>query len=174
MGLKAEILARLNVRQTGSQDFGGPDFSGSMQALVQLVDGTGEGQANIAFMDERTVLTAANDDIDLAGVLTDAFGATVAGAEIVCLFVINKPRLDTDAANTTNLTIGVGTNPVTGYLGGTTPTIGPIRPGDFVMFGGPNVGGFGVITAATGDILRIANSAGATAKYQIGLIARNA
>jgi hypothetical protein len=174
MPVTAEITAKLKVRQTGSNDFGGPDFSGDMSRVVQLTDGTGENQANIAWMDERTVLTGANDDIDLAGVLTDAFGASVVGAEIVCLFIINKPQSSSAAANTTNLTVGVGTNPVTGYLGGTTPTLGPIRPGNFAMLAGPNVGGFGVVTAGTGDILRVANSAGASATYQIGILMRTA
>jgi hypothetical protein len=168
------MSAKLTLRQTGSSDFGGPDFSGEISFLSEFLDGTGEGQANLAFLDERTVATGANDDLDLAGVLTDAFGASIAGAEIVALMIVNKPRLASAAANTTNLTVGVGTNPVIGYLGGTTPTLGPIRPGNMVMFGGPNVGGFGAVTAATGDILRIANSAGASATYQIGILLRTA
>lgn len=173
MAVRAEMLARMKVNVSGVGDFPGSQID-QIQSLVQLTDGTGEGQANIAWLDERTVASASNDDIDLAGVLTDAFGVTVAAAEIAGLIIVNRPRLDTAAANTTNLTVGVGTNPVTGYLGGTTPTLGPIRPGNFVMFGGPNVGGFGTVTAGTGDILRVANSSGASATYQIGLLLRNA
>lgn len=174
MTVRATMTAGIKVRQTGSSDFGGPDFSGEMSFLHEFTDGTTEGKANLAWMDERTILTGANDDIDLAGVLTDAFGASVVGAEIAALFVINKPKSASASANTTNLTVGVGTNPVTGYLGGTTPTLGPIRPGNMAMIGGPNVGGFGVVTAGTGDILRIANSAGASAVYQICILLRTA
>lgn len=173
MTLTANIVAQLRATQLGSNDFGGPQFNATMEKVVALTNGTGEGQADILWMDERTVSTGANDDLDLNGVLTNAFGATVNAVELVCIFVINEPRAGSPA-NTTNLTIGVGSNPVTGYLGGTTPTIGPIRPGNFVMLGGPNVGGFGVVTASTGDILRIANSAGASATYQIAIVARSA
>lgn len=173
MTLSASIVAQLRATQLGSNDFGGPQFNPTMEKVTTLTMGTGEAQADILWIDERTVTTGANDDLDLNGVLTNAFGATVSAVEIVAIFVINEPRAGTPA-NTTNLTIGAGTNPVTGYLGGTTPTIGPVRPGNFVLLGGPNVGGFGVVTAATGDILRIANSAGASATYQIAIVARSA
>ena len=168
----ATIVAQLRATQVGSSDFGGPSFTPTMEKIVQLTNGTGANQANILWLDERTVASASNDDLDLNGVLTNAFGATVAAVEVVALFVINEAR--SGAANTTELTIGAGSNPVTGYLGGSTPTIGPVRPGNFVLLGGGNVGGFGVVTASTGDILRIANSSGAAATYQIAILARTA
>jgi hypothetical protein len=173
MTLSAQIVAQLRATQLGSNDFGGPQFSPTMEKIVSLSIGTGADQADILWMDERSVGTGANDDLDLNGVLTNAFGATINAVEIVALFIINEPRAGSPA-NTTNLTVGSGTNPVTGYLGGTTPTLGPIRPGNFVLFGGGNVGGFGVVTASTGDILRIANSSGASATYQIAILARSA
>lgn len=174
MALTSVILsAQLRAIETGPNDFGGT-FTPDMQALISLVDGTAVGQANLLFLDERTVLTAANDDLDLNGVLTTAFGQSFAALELVALFVINAPKDPLAAANTTNLTIGGGTNPVTGFMGGTAPTIGPIRPNSFVMLGSSDAAGFGAITAGTGDILRIANSAGASNKYQIAILARNA
>lgn len=171
MALTTETLVRLKATQTGANDFGG-SFSPTMQVLLQTADGTGAGQADILFMDERTVASASNDDLDLAGVLTSAFGATITAAELVAVFVINARR--SGAANTTNLTIGGGSNPVVGFLGGTTPTIGPIRPGGFVMIGCGDAAGIGAVTAGTGDILRIANSSGAAATYQIAILARTA
>jgi hypothetical protein len=172
MPLSATLVAQIRATQTGANDFGGPSFTPEIQSLISLADGTAAGQANILWADQRAVGTGANDDIDLNGVLTDAFGSTVSAVELVALLVINAPK--TGAANTTNLTIGGGSNPVTGFMGGTTPTIGPIRPGSFVFLGSSDAAGFGAITASTGDILRIANSAGATANYQIAILARNA
>jgi hypothetical protein len=90
----------------------------------------------------------------------------------VALFVINGPQAG--SANTTNLTIGGGSAPITGFLGSTTPTIGPIRPGGFVFLGCGDAAGLGAITATTADILRITNSSGASATYQIGIVARSA
>ncbi len=171
MSLTTETLVRFKATQIGPNDFGG-SFSPTMEAMLQTSFGTGANQADLLFIDERTVTTAANDDLDLAGVLTSAFGATITAAELVAVFVINRPRSGT--ANTTNLTIGGGSNPVVGFLGGTTPTIGPIRPGGFVMIGCGDAAGIGAVTAGTGDILRIANSAGASATYQIAIIARSA
>lgn len=173
MALTTNMIARIRATQTGSNDFGGPSYTPSIEAVYETADGTGAGQADILWADQRTVATGANDDIDLAGVLTAAFGATITAAEIVGLMVINAPR--TGAANTTNLTIGAGSNPITTFLGGTTPTIGPIRPGGVVMlWNSANAGGFGAVTATSADILRIANSAGASATYQIAIVARSA
>ncbi len=175
MGITAELLARMTIRKTGSQDFGGPQFDALIEQRLQFVDGVAAGQADLAWADERAVASATNDDIDLAGALSDAFGVTITAAELVALLIVNKPRLEGAAANTTNLTVGLGTNPVTpGFMGGTTPTFGPIRPGGFLFFGADNVAGFGVVTGGAADVLRVANSAGAIANYQIGALFRTA
>lgn len=174
MPLTSEISLRIRSSQTGTSDFGGPNFMPEFEAIIQLVNGTAANQADILFVDERTVAASSNDDLDLAGVLTNAFGQVITAAEIVAIAVINKPKVATAAANTTNLTIGAGTNPIVGYLGGTTPTIGPLRPGGVVLIASPDAAGIAAVTAATGDILRIANSSGAAATYQIAILARSA
>ena len=139
-----------------------------IEALLSLTDGTGVDQANLIYLAERTVASGANDDIDLAGVLTDPSGAVLTFARIKTLMIINAPKAG--GANTTNLTIGGGTNPVTGLLGGTTPTLGPMKPGEVLLRHASVAAGLCTITAATADILRVANSAGAAATYQILII----
>jgi len=171
MTIKAELLARLRVTQTGDNDFGGV-FTPEMQALVELADGTGADQCDIAWFDERTVADGANDDIDLAGALTDAFGASVAAAELVALFVRNAPI--SGAANTTTLTLGGAGSPVEGFLGGTSPTIGPLTPGAGALLFAPGADGLGAVTAGSADELRVANGSGAAATYQIAVLARSA
>jgi hypothetical protein len=171
MSLTSELSIRLRATQLGSNDFGG-SFSPTMEALLQTSFGTAANQANLLFIDERTVTTAANDDLDLAGVLTSAFGATITAVELVAIFIINAPR--SGAANTTALTIGGGSNPVVGFLAGTTPTVGPIQPGGFFCIGAGHASGIGAVTAGTGDILRITNASGASATYQVAILARNA
>ena len=172
MALVAEILAKISAVQTGPNDFGADKFRPQVQAALALTDGTGANQANILFADQRTIASAAADNIDLAGVLTDAFGATIAAAELVAILIINAPI--SGGANTTSLTIGGGTNPVAGFLGGTTPTIGPIGPGGVVLLACSTAAGLGAVIAGTADVLRVANSAGATATYQIAVIGRTA
>ena len=118
-------------------------------------------------------MNGANDDIDLTGVLLDVFGSIILNAKLVSLLIINAPKLAATGPNTTNLTIGGGLNPFLGFLGGTTPTIGPIRPGGFFHIGCGHLSGIGTVTAGTGDILRVANSAGATANYTIAILGRS-
>lgn len=167
MTVTAEILARLKIVQTGANDFGGPSFSPVLETLIQLTDGVAAGQANIAFVDERTVATGATDSIDLAGVLTDAFGATITAAEIVALMIINKPRAGTPV-NTTALTIGGGTN---GVFASAMPFV--LEPGAVFLLAASDADGVKAVTAGTADILTVVNASGASAKYQIAILARS-
>ena len=173
MPLTTSFLLSLRGVLTGTTDFGAPTSAPDMTVNYTTADGTAAGQADIIWMDERTVTTGANDDIDLAPIV-NAIGGSQTPVEIVGIIVINAPK--SGAANTTNLTIGVGTAPVTpAFLGGTTPTVGPIRPGGvFAIWNSENAAGFGVVTATSADILRIANSAGASATYQIAFVGRSA
>jgi hypothetical protein len=172
MALDVKVRASVRANLTGTNDFGGPIYTPELLAAIDLASGTGANQSDLIFADERTVASASNDDLDLAGVLLPAFGSTLAFVNITAIMVVNRPR--TGAANTTNLTIGGGTNAFVGFLGGTTPTIGPIRPGGVVLLSCGAATGIGAVVAGTGDILRIANSAGAAATYQIMIVGRSA
>lgn len=174
MGLKAELLARLSFTQSGSPDIGANSYSGEIEHILKFVTGTGAGQADLLFTDERSVAASTNDDIDLAGSLTGGLNTAVVLAEVCGLIIINAPKLVTDPANVSDLTIGLGTNPFLGFLGGTTPTIGPIKPGGFLMLGAGHASGLGTVGAGASDILRVANGSGGTAKYQIGVLGRSA
>lgn len=163
----AELLVKFTANQSGSNDLGNPIFAPVLQKLLQFTDGTTANKADIIFTDNRSVASASNDDIDLAGVLTNAFGATITAVEIVGIIVVPA------AANTTTLTLGAGTNPwITMFLA-TGDGIKIFPSGVFVNFA-PDASGLGTVTAGTGDILRIANSAGATATYDIMILARSA
>ena len=171
MTVTATLSARLEAAQTGPNDYL-DTFAPILAGTQKLVDGVAANQADLIFADQRAVADGANDDIDLAGVLTDAFGVSITFAELVGLLIINKPI--SGAANTTDLTIGLGTNPFLGFLGGTTPTLGPIKPGGVFMIFAGDAAGIGTVGAAASDILRVANSAGAVANYQIAIIGRSA
>jgi hypothetical protein len=170
----ASISLALSASLAGANQYGGPFWSGALSLIQPFSDGVVAGKFDRFYLAERTVLTAANDDIDLSGSLTDVFGNVISAVELVALVILNKPLDPTAAPNTTNLTIGGGSNPVTvGFLGGTTPTIGPIRPGGFVALMNPDASGLGAITGGSGDILRVANSAGVSCKYQIAAAMRS-
>lgn len=142
-------------------------WNGEIDLLKTLANGDLAGQAELGYLAERQIASGGNDDIDLQSALSDVFGDALTFAKLKVLFVLNRPRLADGTPNTTNLTIGGGSNPFVGIASG---TIGPIRPGGLVMIAADHVDGIGSPIAGTGDILRIANSAGATNNYVLGLI----
>lgn len=172
MASSGSIDLKINATESSTNDFGNPTWAGALSHAFSLADGTAANQFDLVFADERTIASASNDDLDLSGVLTTPMGTTITAAEAVMIVIANKQKDGT--ANTTDLTIGGGSNPFTGFLGGTTPTVGPIKPGGFFAIGSPDAAGIGTITAATADILRISNSSGATNTYQIFIFARTA
>ena len=145
----AEVIARLSGT-------GGVDFT----------TGTGDYQADLCYPANRSLASNAADLLDLAGSLVDPLGNTLTFVEVTAIVVRS------DAANTTNLTLGnPGANGFFGPFGATTHT-NIIQPGGAVVLIAPKAGW--PVTAGTGDILRIANAAGATANYSLIIIGRSA
>lgn len=173
MTVSAQLDVTLALTNTATAVLGkSAAWRGEIASSVALGDGTGASEFDLLYAAERTVASASNDDIDLSGVLTDALGATITAAEIVGIVIVNKRANGT--ANTTSLTVGGGSNPFTGFLGGTTPTITKIGPGGMFVLISPDATGLGTVAAGTGDILRVANSSGASATYQIAILGRSA
>lgn len=170
MGLTATAKILLTAVETGSGDFGIPTAEMEMSHTMQWLTGTAAGQADLIYVDEVSIASGANLDLDLAGVLARPLGQILNTAELVGIIVINAPKAG--VANTTNLTIGGGTNPVTGYLGGTAPTVGPLRPGGAFVLLATDAAGLCGIAAGTADVLRINNSAGAAATIQLAILGR--
>jgi hypothetical protein len=175
MTIRANISLGFSIAEVaGSARFGGAsNWQGAFDFAKSFADGVGVDQCDLGYLNERTVASNSNDDVDLSGVLTSALASNIAIAELVAIFVMNRPRLATDPANTTNLTIGGGSNPFLGFLGGTTPVLGPIKPGGFFLLGCGGADGIGAVVNSSADILRIANSTGASATYVLGLLGRS-
>jgi len=127
--------------------------------------GTGAGQADLFWQSTRTLAASATENIDLNGALLEAFGSTANFARIT-LFAVRSAK-----ANTTTLTFGNVTNGVTLFLGG--PTQSFILPaGAMLMFYTPDATAL-TTTAATADLLKVANAAGASATYDIIVAGRS-
>jgi hypothetical protein len=137
---------------------------------VGLANGTAAGQADRIFHDRRTLAASATEDLDLAGSLVDPFGATITFARIKALLVAAA------AGNTNNVIVGgAASNQFLTWVGAGTHTV-TVRPGGLLalLAGGADATGYAV-TAGTGDLLRIANSAGGTSvDYDIVLIGASA
>lgn len=158
MALTARLRASVNAQQTSPRDLGVAADPISHAVAIDLASGTGAGQVDKVFADTRTLTASANEDLDLAaGALTDAFGTTLTFAKIKGLYVAAA------AGNTNNVVVGgAASNTWVGPFGGATHTIA-VRPGGVVVLadGEADTNGYAV-TAGTGDLLRVANSAGTT------------
>lgn len=122
--------------------------------------------ANVLYRATRTLAGGANENLDIRGVLTDAFGGTVNAAEIVAILI------ESAAANGGAMRVGPAA--ANGFLGpfvDATDRIS-IGAGDFALLTSDD--GWAV-TAGTGDLLNVTNANGAAAgDYTITLVGRTA
>lgn len=165
MAITGEVTSQLKFKQTSSPDRGQGVVEQSVGGVVSYTNGTNNNQADLAFLDSRQLASGATENLDLAGVLAGAFGATLTFAKIAAL------SIEADDANTTNLTFGgAGSNTWVGFFADATDKI-IMKPGAKMTIHAP--AGW-TVTAGTGDILLVANAAGAAANYTIGLLGRSA
>lgn len=130
------------------------------QALSQdFAAGVGSEQCNLVFCDRRTLGGGANESLDLAGGLTDAFGNTMTFVKVRALVIQNLSA-------TKVLTIGNGANPFIFLAGGTEAVI--LQPKGKLALDNPVTGW--AVTGATGDMLKVANNAGDPADYLVWIV----
>ncbi|MFB7617823.1 hypothetical protein [Kitasatospora sp. NPDC056181] len=137
-------------------------------AAIALGSGTGAGQADMIWSDTRTLAASATEDLDLAGVLTGAFGNTLTFARVKGLIV-------RAAAGNTNV-VAVGGAAATGFVGWVADATDKVnvRPGGVLGLFAPDATGYPV-TAGTADLLRIGNGgSGTPVTYDIVIIGASA
>lgn len=163
MSFDATLLVSLaaNYTPVTSLDFQSPNGGVPYSVQFGFTNGAGANQCDRVWADQRVLNASTNDDLDLAGVLTDVFGVTLTFARIKGMLIRSS------AANTQQFTVGAATNPFVSWATGTTPAV-VVRPGGLFLLVGPDATGY-TVTAATADILRIANGAGAAVTYDIVL-----
>lgn len=163
-GVTASVELRIKAALAGTNDLGTPRLNiDPIEEILQIVAGTdATNKCDLLFSDTRTLAASATENLDLAGVLANAFGATITAAEIVLIFIRAK------AANTNSVIVGNVTN---GFVGPLTATgTYTIKPGEYFL--AVSKSGWGV-TAATADLLKIANSGGTTGvDYDVLIIGR--
>lgn len=145
-------------------DIGTTTHAINYSASNPLINGTAADQANAVFVDTRTLAASATEDLDLAGVLVNAVGTTMTFTRIKGFIVVAA------VGNTNNVLVGgAATNAFINWCGDATDIV-KVTPGGIFALTAPNATGFAV-TAGTGDILKITNSAAGTAvTYDIILI----
>lgn len=166
MALTSKVRVSVDAAQTGTIDLGGKSASASKAWSVSFANGVAAGQANVVWQDTRTVAASGTDDIDLAGVLTDAFGATITAAKVKTILVAAAD------ANTNNVVVGGAASAQFATIFGDVTDKVIVRPGGVfaLSVGSGDLNGYAV-TATTADILRVANSgAGTSVTYDIILL----
>ena len=169
MPLTSKVTVEVAATHVSLLDLANATVPLSVARAIALADGTGLGQADRIFHDRRTLAASANEDLDLAGVLTDAFGAVITFARIKALLIAADP------GNTNNVIVGnAATNGFISWVGAATHTV-TVRPGGLLLLlAAADVTAYAV-TAATADLLRVANSgAGTSVTYDVVLIGASA
>ncbi|MEV1079874.1 hypothetical protein AB0I98_16755 [Streptomyces sp. NPDC050211] len=169
MSLASSLALSAFAEQTNALDLGSAKAPFRLQRSVTLGSGTGAGKADRVWSDRRTIAASGADDLDLAGVLVDAFGSAITFARIKGLFIAAAEE------NTNNVVIGAdATSPWATLLNATGTVV--LRPGAACGFmaGGADATAYAV-TAGTGDVLQVANSgAGTPVDYDILIIGASA
>jgi hypothetical protein len=166
MSVTAELRLTASGHHVNQLDLGAADLPFAVSVSHSLVTGTAAGQADRVFTDTRTLAASATEDLDLAGVLLDAFGQAITFATIKAILI------KAAAGNTNNVNVTrPASNGVPLFLAAGDGI--PIKPGyGFGWFGS----GAGVaVTPTTGDLLTITNSgAGTPVTYDIVIIGTSA
>lgn len=119
-----------------------------------LPSGTAANQADRVFSDIRTLGPSATENLDFAGVLLDAFGATITMARLKFVLFLADPL--NNVANS----VVVTRHATTGIPLFTAVSAGiSLLPGAWFAVGSPGATGYPV-TGGTADMLTITNSAG--------------
>ncbi len=134
---------------------------------MRLGSGTGANQADKIFHDQRTLAASASENLDLAGVLSDAFGQAITFARIKAVLIVAS------SANTNN--VNVSRDAVNGVPLFASAGDGlSILPGGGFLWWAPGATGV-VVTPGTGDLLVFANSgAGTSVTYDVVIIGASA
>jgi hypothetical protein len=168
MPLDAQVNVAVSGNHTALLDLATATFPLSFSRTYATSNGTGLGQADRVFTDRRTLTASSTEDLDLAGVLLDAFGAAITFARIKTLAIA------ADAGNTNNVIVGnAATNGFVSWVGAAAHTV-TVRPGGVLLVAASDATAY-VVTAGTADLLHIANSAGGSSvTYDVVLIGASA
>lgn len=164
-GVKANISFSIDATASGTSDLGDPKQRVTVSEELDFIAGTDAvNKANILFADTRTLAASATENLDFAGTLANAFGQTIAAAEILAIFIRAAD------GNTNSVRFGpASSNGFTGPFADATDRLN-VKPGEYIGLvsetGWP-------VTAGTGDLLTVLNSAGGTpVTYDVVVLGR--
>ena len=166
MALTSKIKVDVTGTQTNAADLSTPSDAASKNFLLSLATGTGANQADLIFHDQRTT-DDTGEELDMAGTLTDKFGATITFARVKAILVFAA------AANTLDVQVGGSASNGFNTWVGAAGDLVAVKPGGAFVLATGDATAYAV-TASTGDLLKIAASASGNVTYDIVIIGASA
>lgn len=137
-----------------------------------LTDGTGLNSANQVYADSGTIGAAATVNIDLAGTVTDVFGAVITFTVVKAVFVRNTTTATAAVINVGGGSNGAGLNAFDTWITSTAAdgSEAVILPANAaVLLWNPTAAGY-VVTAGTGDLLSLTETATLVGAYEVMVV----
>lgn len=151
--LTTTIRVSVSGQQTNPLDLGTATLPFDDALLVSLANGTAANQADRVFTDQRTLGASGTEDLDLAGVLVEAFGGTLTFAKLKAIIIkaaagnTNDVQVTRPASNGAPLFMAAGDGIA-------------VKPGGAFVWVAPGAGI--AVTGGSGDLLTFTNSGGST------------
>ena len=166
MPLDTKISVRVKATHTRALDLGTATLPLEKLVEIALATGTGTSQADYMFTDTRTIAASSNEDLDLAAALSDAFGTTLTFVKVKAILIKAAD------GNTNNVRVTrPASNGVPLFLAASDGL--DVTPGGVFLFIAPGAGV--TVTAATGDLINVANSSsGSSVTYDVIIIGTSA
>lgn len=162
MAFRLASFFELVAEVTSPLDLSTPTNAVSVARQLNLAQGSGAGQADMIWSDQRTIAASGTDALDLAGSLSGPFGGLLTFARVKMLIVLAA------AGNTNNVNVVMPASGVPLFLAA-ADGVG-VRPGGALILFDPSAAG-AVVTAGTGDLINIVNSgAGTSVTYDIHIV----
>lgn len=166
--VNSSLLVRLKFKLTSAIDHSTPVDDFSFERLFEIAGGTGANQGDMLWHDARTLSASATENLDFAGSLSDAFGVTQTFVRINIIMVFAR------SANTNDVQVQrASSNGLVAFMAASDGIA--IPPGGMILLYFGDDATDCVVTASTGDLLTITNSAGSTSvTYDIAVVGATA
>jgi hypothetical protein len=160
----AVIQVKANIQQDVDSDLAEALAKITKAYSISLASGTGSGQADMAWSDQRTT-DDTGEDLDLAGALTGHLGGTLTFAKLKAVIIKAAD------ANTLNVVVSRPADVGVPLFAAAGDAIS-VLPGGLFVWVAPGAGV--TVTASTGDILHVAASNTGSVTYDVILVGTSA
>jgi hypothetical protein len=156
MTATANVQMSVSGSHVSTADLGNVTYPYTASFGASYTTGTGAGQVDRVYTKTTTLAASGTGDIDLAGSLTDVFGATITFARIKSI------QVTAAAANTNSVQVTRPASNGAAIFMAAGDGIA-LRPGAAFSWASGTADATGVaVTAGTGDLITFTNSAGTT------------